>query len=516
MQWTFKLGGEETTFTVLEKVAVKPTSDFLKIASPSDLAVNFGEPVWPEVFEAADVEQLPYDQLAFVRTGWWFVSPHPGVAIAAEARTAIPKTEAVQQVFLSETNRLLLGTDLATVRLHKDLSQAAVTTALEEDQLEIVYRLGSGPNTFEVSLPPHRSLPEIINRLQEKTDRYLYAEPSLLQVIAGRMKPTDLLYSRQWHHYNDGSKGGVFGADLDSEGAWNITRGVGPDRPVRIAIIDNSMQVSHPDFDGGIFGGGYFMKTEIWKASFKPLKPSMTDFPSGHHGTFCMGMAGARMNNGKGGCGSAPESHLIPIACLDDQTGTQTTLARAINYSTNPMIEDDTAQAADGTDVISCSLDTGGLLQSGLKDAIHFASTKGRDELGIPVFWAVSNKHVKISLDKLCSDHNVIPVGRSNRRGMSDGSAFGPELEFLAPGDELFSTRADGHFNVDTGTSFSTPLAAGVAALVIAVNPKLTGAEVRQILRRSCVQINGAIGERDDEYGFGLLSAEKAVENAAK
>ena len=46
--------------------------------------------------------------------------------------------------------------------------------------------------------------------------------------------------------------------------------------------------------------------------------------PGSNHGTFCAGLVGARHNNGRGGCGAAPESDLMLIACLGDQVGTDT------------------------------------------------------------------------------------------------------------------------------------------------------------------------------------------------
>ena len=507
MQWTFKLGGEDVTFTILEDVAaVKPTSEFSKTAAITDYPSSFGEPVKAEAFRV-NAERAPIDIEVFATAGWQFVSPLPTVAFAAETRTSIPQAESVRQVFLTKTNHMMIGTGLATVRLHESFSEAEVAQILEEDRLEIVYRLASKPNAFEVRLLSDRPLPEIIDELQAKTDRYVYAEPSLLQVITGRKKPTDPDYSEQWQHHNDGKGSvgpkGVRGADLHSEGAWDITRGKSSGRPVRIAIIDNGMQVSHPEFEGGIFRGGHFQATGVGEADFVPLlNPATSDFPDLDHGTFCMGMAGARMNNELGGCGSAPESDLMPIACFFDEAGTQTTLARAIEYA-----------VADGADVISCSLDTESLLTSGLKDAIEAASAEGRNGLGIPVFWAVSNDHVEISLDRLCSHPRVIPVGRSNRRGLNDGSAFGPELDFLAPGTDVFSTRSESQFNIDTGTSFATPLAAGVAALVISVNPDLKSDEVRQILRETCDKPAGMTGHHD-EFGFGLLNAERAVKKS--
>jgi thermitase len=219
-------------------------------------------------------------------------------------------------------------------------------------------------------------------------------------------------------------------------------------------------------------------------------------------------MVGARQNNDNGGSGVAPESDLIAIACAQDQIGNQLTLARSIEFAVNPKAVDPEGPLTVGADIISCSLRTASVLETVLKTAID-STVSGRNGLGIPIFWAVSNRKEPISVDKVCSLDTVIAVGRSNRQGAPDGSAFGPELDFLAPGRLVFGPT-EGVDNVfDSGTSFATPLAAGVAALVMALNPGLKAQAVREHLRATCIKSNG--NDRDDDHGFGRVNAHRAV-----
>src|SRR5262249_32827174 len=248
------------------------------------------------------------------------------------------------------------------------------------------------------------------------------------------------------------------------------------------------MQVNHPDLAAGVVGGGHFESDNTGRTTFTRFQPG-NPFPGCDHGTFCLGMAGARMDNGKGGCGSAPEADLIVIGCLNDQVGTQTTLARAVAYAADPTTEDPTASADSGAHVLACSLGPNGAdwdLTSALDLALRTAAANGRSGLGLPIFWAASNGTVEVARDEICSHPDVIAVGRSNRLDLEDGSAYGPKLEFLAPGAEVFSTMQGGRYGFDTGTSYACPLAAGVAALVLARNPKWTRDEVRQRLRETC------------------------------
>jgi len=272
------------------------------------------------------------------------------------------------------------------------------------------------------------------------------------------------------------------------------------------------MQISHPDLSEGIIGGGFFLPSNGSPATpdFFPLKPGMM-FPDEDHGTFCLGMSGARMNNEQAGCGSAPEADLIAIACANDQTGTQTTLARSIDFAINPKSFHKEADPEGGTDIIACSLATNGIAKDVLKLAVDSATESGRNKLGAPIFWAVANDDELITDDDVCSLPNVIAVGRSDRNGQVECSAFGPSLSFVAPGVEVFSTRSDSLFDIDGGTSFATPLAAGVAALVLSIRKDLTSDQVADLLRDSCLpQGKGP----DDKTGFGILNAAIAVEKA--
>jgi thermitase len=287
---------------------------------------------------------------------------------------------------------------------------------------------------------------------------------------------------------------------------------------MRVAVIDNGMQVSHPDLRDGIVGGGHFLTNGLGSATFVRFQAGVPGFPDKWHGTFCMGMAGARMNNGRGGCGSAPDAELIAVACANDQIGTQATLARAVAYAADPSREDADADPAEGADVIACSLGPNGAdwdLTSVLDLAIHFAATQARAGRGVPVFWAVSNGNVEVTRDEVSSHPDVIGVGRSDRNDLADGSAFGPELDFLAPGVDVFSTASRGRYEFSTGTSFAAPLAAGVGALVLALNPQLTAADVRDRLRATCDQVGNVVYDAEGhhlEYGFGRVNAERAVE----
>lgn len=449
----------------------------------------------------------------FESAGWRFVQARGETAMAFAARGGVEELEAARRVYVGQTG-LMIGTRRLTVQFLDEVPAKRVEGCLATDELWLVRQLSFARNTFEVRIASDRPELEVVQEFQEKTSKYSFVEPVFLEAISNRLTPNDPDFRRQWQHRNDGSDGGLAGADIASEKAWDLTRGEG----VRLAVLDSGFQVTHPDLAPGIVGGGFFVSNASGGSTFKSWKPGTPGFPLGDHGTFCLGMAGARMNNSHGGCGIAPGADLLAIACLADQVGTQLTLARAIAYAADPTTEDANASSQDGAHVIVCSLGPNGgawEMSSVLELAISSAATQGRAGLGIPIFWAVTNGPYDVAGDDVCSHDDVIAVSRSNRHDLEDGAGHGEKLEFLAPGVEVYSTRPGSEYGYKTGCSFAAPLASGVAALVLARYPTWTSAQVRQRLRDSCDKVGGVTygpTGRHEKYGYGRINAHRAVQ----
>lgn len=507
MDWKFKLNGKNVVWKIEDDfVAVRPPvtqQAFEQALEVSQVKQGYDKNGYDKNGKQDEWEfkTITDDQQVFRQAGWKFVprsqNPPDGVNI--------------REVYISESGNTLISTNLATVRLRgkKELTLDEATKILKEDQLQIIRKLDFASNLYAVQLPTQQPLHEVILKLQARRVRYVFAEPSVLQAITGRLMPTDPQFGKQWQHAAAPALNGIGGFGLHSTDAWNITKGRGA-RPVRIAIIDNGMDVTHADLANQIIGGGFFRPDPVSDtAAFVRFQRGMTNFPIVGHGTFCMGMAAASQNNRNGGSGIAPEAELMAIACALDQTGTQLTLAEAIACAVNPRSFDPLAEPAGGADIISCSLETANFLESVLALAIRSAAREGRGRLGVPIFWAVNNRPTDISDDPICSLQEVIAVGRSNRAGKPDGSAHGPGLEFLAPGRRVFGPgRSDGNVFA-SGTSFATPLAAGVAALVLSRHSDWTVDQLRQHLKNSCDKIEGA---HPHDCGAGRLNAHRAVQ----
>ena len=112
---------------------------------------------------------------------------------------------------------------------------------------------------------------------------------------------------------------------------------------------------------------------------------------------------------------------------------------------------------------------------------------------------------------------DVNAVAALDRNGnLASFSNFGTGLDFSAPGAAIYTTDrtgsagwvSDDYVTAD-GTSFASPYAAGVAALILSVNPSLNATNVEQIMQQSSVD-RGAAGY-DTTYGWGFVNAYNAV-----
>ncbi|MBN2432774.1 MAG: S8 family serine peptidase [Acidobacteria bacterium] len=129
----------------------------------------------------------------------------------------------------------------------------------------------------------------------------------------------------------------------------------------------------------------------------------------------------------------------------------------------------------------------------------------------------------------------TIAVGASNDGGYTgseertDFSQWGPELDFVSPGNGIYTTDRTGsngynqfgdYYSSFGGTSAATPIAAGVAAVILSYNYNLTAADVRQLMRNSCDEIgpyaytSKGLNGRNDYYGHGRINLYKALDDA--
>jgi subtilisin family serine protease len=371
-------------------------------------------------------------------------------------------------------------------------------------------------NTIKITDKTNKSSIELSSLLYE-TNLFEAVEPSL---VAIRNSCTgDALFGNQWGLENNGQalvntfqNGGntvtvnvtpTSEVDINACQAWSITKG-NPD--ILVSVVDDGIQLNHPDLDVA--------------SSFDAMSATSPSVLYDDHGTSCAGIIKASHNT-FGTSGVAPDCDLMAVS-VDYSTGTEIEWALAINHSWQ-----------NGADVISNSWAGSTPLQA-VDDAIDSALTQGRNGLGCIVVFGTDNQNNNSVAYPANSDTRILAVGalspceeRCNRSSCDGetwwGSNFGRELDIVAPGVMIPTTDIGSGTTNFNGTSSATPHIAGVAALILSINPCLTGEEVRNIIENTAQKVgtytygndpNRPNGTWHEEVGYGLVDAFQSVLHA--
>ncbi len=92
------------------------------------------------------------------------------------------------------------------------------------------------------------------------------------------------------------------------------------------------------------------------------------------------------------------------------------------------------------------------------------------------------------------------------------GANRGSYISVAAPGVDILVPAPDNAYQLTTGTSVAAAEVSGIVALLLERNPKLTPADIRRILTASARRLGP--GERDDNFGAGLIDPLKALQLA--
>jgi serine protease len=397
----------------------------------------------------------------------------------------------------------------------------------KESNAEIVGRNKFMPLWYMLSVTKQSKLNalDIANQLFE-SGLFESAEPSFRYENLLQFTPNDPNYTGQWGLNNTGANGGTAGIDIRAPQAWEVTKG---SRTVNVAVFDQGFEMNHPDLMANNLGTGFNSKTAS--------APSIVE---GEHGTACAGIIGAAQNNHRGVSGVAPNIRLISISNPLYNYGTLTQdLANGINWAW-----------MNGAAVISNSwyVPTPSTL---VDNAITNALTSGRGGLGTIVVFASGNFNASV-VYPANSNPAIIAVGAVERCGIragttaaitpdpcdpwpgvssSSGSSFGAEIDVVAPGASVYTTDIQGsagygpsdYISMFGGTSAACPFVAGVAALVLSVNPSLTHTQVEQIIEQTARKTGPYTytatagrpnGTWNNETGYGLVNALDAATRA--
>ena len=408
----------------------------------------------------------------------------------------------------------------------------------------------------------------------EQNEFVVSAEPDIaftadLDAIA----PTDQLYGSQWHlprvgapdawqHLRNANAPGVNPGDPTDRtyGSAGIVIGVMDTGVQSITDGIGTVTAAHPEFQGTVTDGQskvvtFFDFGAMVANNDNPFGPSGDHY----HGTACAGVAAARAENAsgvggeeEGGSGAAPNCRVVAAQGGYPMSDTEFSdmylwLAGIDPGSGDPNFP---AQLADAADVITNSW--GGYnpatwpIAAVIDATFTLIADDGRGGLGTLMFFSTGNQFSANfwTIRPFAAHPRTLGIGAVTEGDVKAGySNWGDGVDLCAPSSggstDIITTTLLGqgdmaghtgggldYLSSFGGTSSATPLAAGVAALLLSMDPTLTEAEARTILTRTAERIDYGNADPDGQwrdndgdgvpeyswwYGFGMVDAERMV-----
>ncbi|MBP6723241.1 MAG: S8 family peptidase [Halioglobus sp.] len=387
--------------------------------------------------------------------------------------------------------------------------------------------LSGGPETIARSGPAVEKLghvkdPAQLARLEtllaikalKRDPRIEYAEPNYK--VRAMAVPNDPGFPIQWHY-----------PLIDLPAAWDTTAG---NPEVIVAVIDTGILSGHPDLGRQWVAGYDFVRSAQSGGDGDGIDPDPEDTGGGRggasssfHGTHVSGTIAAAGNNGIGVVGVAYNARIMPMRALGvGGDGTTYDVDQAIRFAAG-LPNDSGTVPARRADIINLSLGGGPFSQSSQElyrqvraAGVSMVASAGNEASSLPSYPAAYD--------------GVISVAAIDaQRQRASYSNTGTSIDIAAPGgnngvdlngdgypDGVLSTgglEAGGSYGYtfQSGTSMAAPHVAGVLALMKSVNPDLSPADIDALLIRGDLGDDLGAPGRDNEFGYGLINAQRAV-----
>jgi subtilisin family serine protease len=248
---------------------------------------------------------------------------------------------------------------------------------------------------------------------------------------------------------------------------------------VTIAIIDSGVDAQHPDLKGRVLPG--------WNV----LEDTPDTRDTRGHGTAVAGAAAAAFNQAQGLSGVAGAAHILPLKVTDEQGYT----------SVNAVVKAIHMAADRGARVVNVSFEFVGGHPAVLRAAQVLHRRGG--VLVVPS----GNRGVHQNFP---ASPGLITVAATNENDDHPAwSTRGPHVTVSAPGQALLLPARGGRYGEVSGTSYASPLVAGVMALMMAAHPQATPDQLRTALESSAQDL-GEPGH-DPVFGAGRVDAGAAM-----
>jgi len=413
------------------------------------------------------------------------------------------------------------------VKFRADVSLTEIKRIAEKNNDRIEDEIEEVKGLISIDDLDDKDMETVAEQYRQLTGLVLYAEPNyginlddptsystgnaLLRESDPIVKaPNDPMFNEQWALSNSGQNGGKASADVAALKAWLKTQG---SSEVVVAVLDTGVDYTHKDLAANMWLRpdkvpqykddelGTFNDSYGFNAADNLSDP----MDESGHGTHCAGIVGAEGDNDEGIAGINWKVEIMPLKFMGrGGFGTTKDAIEAINYAID--------RKRNGVNVRVISASWGSTMYSkALEDAIRAAG-----EEGILFVAAAGNN----STNNDRSPHypsnydlpNVISVAALDRNDqLASFSNFGVKtVHIAAPGKDILSTWLGDDYREASGTSMATPYVSGVAALILASEPKLSVEKLRDRVLKSVDKLDTLDGKVESG---GRINAGKALGN---
>jgi thermitase len=267
---------------------------------------------------------------------------------------------------------------------------------------------------------------------------------------------------------------------MQSSDGWSIHTG---NSTVSVGICDTGIRTSHEDFQ--------LHRLEGYNAVDQKWEGQGGDISAVHpHGTMTTGCAAANGNNGVGiaGVGWDLSHRMLRVSNSSGGSAYMSTLQHAARTAVES-----------GDRIASVSY-------SGVDTSSNLTTASYIKSIGGLLVWAAGNDGRNLTYGNRDNDDIIVVGGTDSGDSKAYFSAYGQFVDLVAPAVGVYTTDSgnDSDYASVNGTSFATPLTAGLAALIWSYDPALTPDDVELYLKQGCDDL-GSSGV-DNTYGYGRVN----------
>lgn len=296
--------------------------------------------------------------------------------------------------------------------------------------------------------------------------------------------PSDTLFKNQWQWLNNGLNGKTKGIDVKASRAWHATTGgiTKLGKEIVVAVIDDGTESIHPDLKNNIWinqhevpgnkidddANGYVDDYYGWN-----VLSGNDSIEGGEHGVSVNGLIGGQGNNITGVSGINWNVKMMNLKYNVRLGIKESDVITAYSYVLRQRQLYNASRGATGAFIVasnaSWGIDDGQAADAPLWCAIY-------DSLGQAGILNVSaaDNRVGINVDSigdlptLCPSDFLLSVTSIESDGKVAGASGPKNIDIAAPGNNIFTTRPDGKYGFDSGTSFAAPIVTGAIGLLYA------------------------------------------------